>query len=80
MSGYPLLEHEGFCASVTTKKEATARWMCWVAYARGHDASALADGDPASHRVPNDYPSEEKAVLAAYEYARTLISRELVRH
>ncbi len=79
MSGYPVLEHEGYCASVTTKKEATGRWMCWVAYARGPDASALASHDVVPHRVPNDYPSEEKAVMAAYEQARTLISRQLVR-
>jgi hypothetical protein len=25
--------------------------------------------------VPNDYPSEEKAVLAAYDFARELINR-----
>ncbi len=80
MSGYPLLEHEGFCASVTSQKEATGRWMCWVAYARGQGATALACADLQQHRVPNDYPSEEKAVLAAYTHARTLIERELVKH
>ena len=79
MSGYPVLEHEGYCASVTTKKEVTGRWMCWVAYARGSGASVPASANVDLNRVPNDYPSEEKAVLAAYEHARTLISRELVR-
>lgn len=78
MSGYPNIEHEGFTASVSTRKEATGRWMCWVAYAQG--AGALASGGTPSHRVPNDYPSEEKAVMAAYAHARTLIDRELVRH
>lgn len=80
MAGYPLLDHEGFCASIATKKEATGRWMCWVSYARGQGAAALASTDAAPQRVPNDYASEEKAVLAAYEHARTLIERELVRH
>lgn len=80
MAGYPLLDHEGFCASVSTKKEARGRWMCWITYGRGHGAAAQASADAAPHRVPNDYASEEKAVLAAYEHARALIEQELVRH
>lgn len=79
MSAYPVLEHEGFCASVTTKKEATGRWMCWVAYTRGSDTSALASSDRVQHRIPNDFPNEEAAVLAGYARARELISRELVK-
>lgn len=80
MPGYPVLEHEGYSATVTNRREATGRWMCWVAYARDAD---FADSNPADlprHRVPNDYPSEEKAVLAAYEHARTLIAQEMARH
>lgn len=79
MSAYPVLEHEGFRASVTTKKEATGRWMCWVACTRGNGASLSVPNDGVPHRVPNDFPSEEKAVLAGYEQARELISREMVK-
>ena len=64
MSGYPVIEHEGHYASVTTQHEPTGRWMARL---KGHVTTP--------HRVPNDYPSEEKAVLAAYDFARELINR-----
>ncbi|MES2950653.1 MAG: DUF6566 family protein [Pseudomonadota bacterium] len=79
MSGYPVLQHEGYCASVSTKKLATGRWTSSVSYARGNDAASLQSENVASHRVPNDYPTQEKALLAAYEHARVLISKELVK-
>lgn len=75
MSGYPVIEHEGHCASVTTQHEPTGRWMAWVHFERGQDFARLKGHVTTPHRVPNDYPSEEKAVLAAYDFARELIAR-----
>ncbi len=78
MPGYPVLEHEGYSASISTKREATGRWMCWVAYARDADFADTKPENLERHRVPNDYPSEDKAVLAAYEHARALITKETI--
>ena len=75
MSGYPVIEQDGECASVTTKKEATGRWMAWVHFERGADYARLKGHATTLHRVPNDYPSEEQAVLAAYAYARERIAQ-----
>jgi hypothetical protein len=77
MSGYPVIEHEGHCASVSTKKEATGRWMAWVHFERSPDYARLRVHEAPPHRVHNDYPSEEKAVLGAYDFARELIARGL---
>lgn len=76
MSGYPVIEQDGRCASVSTQKEATGRWMSWVHFERSPDFARLKGHVTTPHRVPNDYPSEEKAVLAAYDYARQLIARD----
>jgi hypothetical protein len=73
MSTYPPLEHQGVCASVSTQKEATGRWMAWVNLERGVDFARLKGHATSPQRVPNDFPSEEKAVLGAYEYARQRI-------
>jgi hypothetical protein len=75
MSGYPVIEHEGHYASVTTQREATGRWMAWVHFERNQDFARLKGHATTPHRVPNDYPNEEKAVLAAYDFARELINR-----
>jgi hypothetical protein len=42
-----------------------------------HGGDALKRGASlaGAHRVPNDYPSEEKALAGAYEYARELIAK-----
>lgn len=80
MSGYPVLEHEGFCASVSTQREPSGRWMAWVTFERDRVFARLKVHGDQPHRVPNDYPSEEKAVLAAYDFARELIARETVAH
>lgn len=80
MAGYPVIEQDGTCASVSTQREATGRWMAWVHFERSPDYARLKGHATEPHRVPNDYPSEEKAVLAAYEYARELIAKGQVAH
>ena len=75
MSGYPVVEQDGCCASVSTQREATGRWLSWVHFERDSDFARLKNHIGTPQRVPNDYPSEEKAVLAAYEFARQLISK-----
>lgn len=75
MSGYPVVEQDGCYASVSTQKEPTGRWMSWVHFERDSDYARLKNHAGAPHRVPNDYPTEEKAVLAAYEFARELIAK-----
>ncbi|MBI2753158.1 MAG: hypothetical protein HYX46_06540 [Betaproteobacteria bacterium] len=54
--------------------------MSWVAFERDRIFARLKVHGDQPHRVPNDYPSEEKAVLAAYEFARELIAKETVAH
>lgn len=76
MSGYPVIEQDGYCASVSTQREATGRWMSWVHFERDRDYARLKGHVAPAHRVPNDYPSEEKAVAAAYAYAHELIAKE----
>ena len=75
MSGYPVVEQDGYCASVSTEKEPTGRWRAWVSLERDGEADNAMASLTAAHRVPNDYPSEEKALAAAYEYARALITK-----
>ena len=74
MSGYPVIEQNGYRASVSTQKEPTGRWMAWVDFERDRDLVGLSGHRTKPHRVPNDYPSEEKAVAAAYARARELIA------
>jgi hypothetical protein len=49
--------------------------MSWVHFERDSDYARLKNHAGAPQRVPNDYPTEEKAVLAAYEFARELIAK-----
>ncbi len=75
MSGYPVVEQDGYCASVSTEKEPTHRWRAWVSLERDGEADHAMASLAAAHRVPNDYPSEERALAAGYEYARELIAK-----
>jgi hypothetical protein len=75
MSGYAAIEQDGYCASVSAQKKPTGRWMSWVQFERDRDFARLKTHLVNPHRVPNDYPNEEKAVLAAYDFARQLIAR-----
>lgn len=80
MYTYPVLEQDGFCVSVSTRKEPTRRWRAWVQFERDSVYARLKTHSTEPVRVPNDYPSEALAVQAAYEHARKLIARELERH
>lgn len=75
MSGYPVVEQDGYCASVSTQREPSGRWLAWVRFERGSESAGLKASTASPHRVSNDYPSEEKAIVAAYEFARERISR-----
>lgn len=75
MSGYPVIEQDGYRASVSTEREPTGRWRAWVSLEHGGDALKRGASLAGAHRVPNDYPSEEKALAGAYEYARELIAK-----
>ena len=80
MYTYPVLEQDGYCVSVSTRKEPTRRWRAWVQFERDSDYARLGahTGEPV--RVPNDYPSEALAVQAAYAHARERIARQLANH
>jgi len=80
MASYPVLEQDGFCVRVTAEKAHGRRWRCWVQFERDRDFARLAVHPSEPQRVPNDYPNEALAVQAAYDHARTLISRELEKH
>lgn len=75
MSGYPVVEQDGYCASVSTQKEHTGRWMAWVSFERGADPAQPKTSAAPPHRVPNDYPTEEQAVTAAYKFAHERIAK-----
>lgn len=76
MTDYGVIEQDGYCASVSASKRPTGRWTSWVRLERDQDYARLKANLAEPHQVPNDYPSEEKAVLAAYDYARQLIAKE----
>jgi hypothetical protein len=80
MFTYPVLEQDGFCVSVSTRREPTKRWRAWVQFERDRDYAKLGVHSTEPLRVPVDYPSEERAVQAAYAHARTLIAHELQNH
>jgi hypothetical protein len=80
MYTYPVLEQDGFCVSVSTRKEPTRRWRAWVQFERDRDYAKLKAHSSAPLRVPNDFPSEALAVQAAYARARELIAHELEHH
>ncbi len=73
MSAYAPIEHAGYCARVSTERKPTRRWRAAVCIERGSDFSRLKAETAPRRAVPNDFPSEEQAVLAAYDYARVLI-------
>lgn len=77
MSTFPAIEHHGVCASVSTEKAPTGRWKAWVHRERGPEFARLKGHDTAAQRVPNDFPSEEKAVLGAYAFVRQRIDQGL---
>lgn len=70
MSGYPLVEQDGMCASVSAQKKPGHRWVSWVSWERDRYFARLYPHVAQSQQVPNDYPSEEAAVAAAYQFAR----------
>lgn len=80
MYTYPVLEEDGFCVSVSTRKEPGNRWRSFVQFERDRNFARLKEHTAEPIRVPNDYPSEALAVQAAYEHARKLIARELQQH
>jgi len=73
---YPLLEQDGYCASISTEEAHGGRWRSYVVLERDKDFARLAS-HPKPISVPNHYPSEAAAAEAAYAHARVLISREL---
>lgn len=70
MSGYPLVEQDGLCASVSTQRHPGKRWVSWVSWERDRYFARLHPHAAQTQKVPNDYPSEEAAVAAAYQFAR----------
>ena len=76
MHPYPVIEQDGCCASISTRKEPTRRWRCWVVMERNRDFARLKVHSGKPIRVPNDFPSEESAVAAAYAMARQLIASQ----
>ncbi|MDT8990193.1 hypothetical protein RQP54_04885 [Curvibacter sp. APW13] len=77
MSHFPAIEHHGVCASVSTERAPTGRWKAWVHLERGADFARLKGHESTAQRVPNDFPSEENAVLSAYAYVRQRIDQGL---
>lgn len=74
---YPLIEHQGLCASISVDAVHGGRWKASVTLERNGDFARL-KAHPAPVNVPNSFPSQSDAAQAAYAYARTLIERELV--
>jgi hypothetical protein len=68
------VELNGYYVSVNAQKEATGRWVSWARFERASDFTQMKTHIPGMRRrVPNDFPSQEKAVEAAYDYARGLV-------
>ena len=68
------VELGGYCVNVHAQKEATGRWMAWARFERLSDFKEMKTHIAGlRRRVPNDFPSQEKAVEAAYDYARELV-------
>jgi hypothetical protein len=78
MSNYGVIEQDGYGATVSVGKKSTGRWESWVHFERSPELARLKAHSEAPHHVPNDFPTEEKAVLAAYDYARQLIASRLL--
>lgn len=68
------IELDGYCVTINAQKEPTGRWMAWARFERMSDFTQMKTHIPGMRRrVPNDFPSQEKAVEAAYDYARELV-------
>lgn len=80
MYTYPVLEQDGFCVSVSTRKEPTRRWRSWIQFEPERSEAPTTAFPTEPVQVPNDYPSEALAVQAAYAHARVLIAREQQQH
>lgn len=80
MSAYPVLEYDGFCASIRAEKVPGGRWKAWVQFERDRDFARLRAHTAEPVRVPNHFPTEAAAAQAAYDHARMLIARELAHH
>lgn len=74
---YPLLEHNGQCASISVEATHGGRWKASVTLERGEDFARL-KVHPTPVAVPNSFPSQSEAVQAAYGYARRLIEDSVV--
>ena len=70
INGY--LELNGYYISVHAQKEPTGRWVAWARFERLSDITKT-HIPGMRRRVPTDFPSQEKAVGAAYDYARELV-------
>lgn len=72
---YPLLEQDGYCASISVEPAHGGRWRSFVTLERGSDFARLrAHAKPIS--VPNNFPTNTAAAEAAYAHARMLIAQE----
>lgn len=63
-----------FYVSVHWQKKPTGRWMAWARFELVSDFKEMKTHIRGiRRRVPNDFPSQEKAMEAAYDFARTLV-------
>lgn len=65
------IEVGDFCVNVFAQKDHKDRWVAWVRFERMSDIKSMKTRiQGVRRRVPTDFPSQEKAVSAAYEQAR----------
>lgn len=74
MYHYPMVEQDGFCAFVSATRGPASRWKAQVIVERDSVYARLRKHTTEPVPVPNSYPSEERAIEAAYAHARRLIS------
>lgn len=68
------LELNDYYVSFHTQKEPTGRWLAWARFERMSDIKEMKTRIPGlRRRVPNDFPSQEKALEATYDFARELV-------
>jgi len=68
------LEIGGYFVTVTAHHEPNGRWVSWARFERASDFTDKKTSIPGIRkRVSNDFPSQEKSVEAAYQYARLLV-------
>lgn len=64
-----------YSVSVYAQKNPKGRWVAWARFERLSDIKAMKTRiHGMRRRIPTDFPSQEKAVSAAYEYAREWIN------